>query len=280
MFSVLILTLNEERNLPACLASAAGSDDIVVLDSGSTDATAAIAQAHGARVFTRVFDDFASQRNFAHRSIAFRHPWVFHLDADERLTPQLAAECAALGARNPPDADGYFTAPRMLFHGHWLRRCTDFPAWQARFVHAQRFEFVQSGHGQRESASMRMGYLRHTYDHEMVPDGVAEWLAKHRRYAREEAQHVIAHERLVSWRQLGDRDALCRRRALKALSHRLPCRPAARLVYQYVLRGGFLDGRHAWRYCRLLSAYERYVEDELRLLRQAPSSPASSPLSP
>ena len=280
MFSVLILTLNEERNLPACLASVAASDDLVVLDSGSTDRTAAIAHGHGARVFARAFDGFAAQRNYAHRTIAFRHPWVFHLDADERLTPALAAECAALCARDPSDIDGYFTAPRMLFQGRWLRRCTDFPAWQARFVHRQRFAFVQAGHGQRESEAMRMGYLQHTYEHEMVPNGSAEWLAKHRRYAREEAQHAARLAPIPVWRQLCSRDGLRRRRALKALSLRLPCRPVARLLYQYVLRGGFLDGRHAWEYCQLLSAYERYVDEALRAQRQPPSDAASSPLAP
>ena len=94
-FSVLILTLNEEADLPRCLESVAGCDDIVVLDSGSKDGTPEIARAAGARVFERTFDTFAGQRNFAQREIPFRHRWVFHLDADERFTPALMAECAA-----------------------------------------------------------------------------------------------------------------------------------------------------------------------------------------
>ena len=76
MYSAVILTLNEEKALPDCLASLAGCDDIVVLDSGSTDATVSIARAAGARVFTRPFDNFAGQHNFAQSDIAFRHPWV------------------------------------------------------------------------------------------------------------------------------------------------------------------------------------------------------------
>ena len=100
MFSVLVLTLNEERNLPRCLASVAGCDDLVVLDSGSTDGTVAIARTAGARVAARPFDNFAGQRNYAQREIAFRHPWVFHLDADEQFTPELFTECLARAA-NP-----------------------------------------------------------------------------------------------------------------------------------------------------------------------------------
>src|SRR5882672_10686274 len=110
MYSVLILTLNEERNLPRCLASVRGCDDIVVLDSGSTDRTAAIAHDAGARVFTRAFDDFAGQRNFAQREIPFRHPWVFHLDADEQFTPELMAECST---HTQSTQDGFLVAPKM-----------------------------------------------------------------------------------------------------------------------------------------------------------------------
>ncbi len=264
MFSVLILTLNEERNLPACLASVAGCDDIVVLDSGSTDRTAELARAAGARVFVHRFESFAHQRNHAHIAVDFRHPWVFHLDADERFTPALFDECAACPTDTP--LDGWWAAPKMLFQGRWLPHCTDYPAWQARFVRARGFEFVQAGHGQREAPLMRMGRLKENYLHEMMAGGEAEWLAKHRRYAREEA---AAHRAGggPGWRALFFPDALARRRALKKFSYRLPGRPALRFVYQYVLRRGFLDGAAGWRYCRLLARYEGFIADELHPMR-------------
>lgn len=264
MVSVVILTLNEEHNLPACLASIAGCDDIVVLDSGSTDRTAEIARAAGARVVTRRFDHFAGQRNFAQREIAFRHRWVFHLDADELMTPGLWQEC--LGAADAEDVDGFLVAPKMIFEGRWIPHCTDYPAYQARFVRAPEFTFVQAGHGQREAPGLRLRRLRHNYLHDLSRDGEAAWLEKHRRYAREEA---VAHHRqgaTARWRDLFSRDALVRRRALKQLSYGLPFRPAARFVYQYVLRGGFLDGRAGLKYCRLLTAYERFARDALREL--------------
>lgn len=259
MYSALVLTLNEERALPGCLASLRTCDDVVVLDSGSTDLTRALAEAAGARVFTHPFEDFAAQRNHAHATIPFRHPWVFHLDADERFTPELHAECAAW----PEDApfDGAFVAPRMLLDGVWVRHCTDFPAYQARFVRRDGFRWAQVGHGQREAPGQRMGTLRSSYDHEMLIHGEAAWLEKHQRYAREEVAH---HRRDAvalgsSLGHLFTRDPLRRRRALKRISYHLPARPLLRLVYQYVLRGGFLDGRAGWRMCRLLSRYERFT---------------------
>src|SRR5438046_3010644 len=118
MYSVLILTQNEERNLHHCLASIRGCDDIVVLDSGSDDRVAMIARDAGARVLTRAFDYFAGQRNHAQREIPFHHPWVFHLDADEQFTPELDAECQRASVRD--DLDGFLVAPRMLWEGRWI----------------------------------------------------------------------------------------------------------------------------------------------------------------
>jgi glycosyltransferase involved in cell wall biosynthesis len=266
MFSVLILTLNEERKLPGCLASVAGCDDVVLLDSGSTDGTLEVARNAGARVFSHPFDDFARQRNHAHDSISFRHPWVFHLDADEQMSAELRAECAAYRGDEP--LDGCYAAPRMLWEGKWIRHCTDYPAWQARFVKARSFRFVQAGHGQREAPDMRMGRLRANYLHNLSADGVDGWLEKHRRYAREEAEGFLTRPTRGAWRILRTGPPLERRRAFKHLSYHLPCRSVARFVYQYLLRGGFLDGGEGLRYCRLLARYEGFAVAEIRRLRK------------
>ena len=266
MFSVVILTLNEERSLPRCLATVQGCPDIVVLDSGSTDRTAEIAREAGARVFVRRFDDFAGQRNYAQREIPFRHPWVFHLDADEQMTPELMAECSAhIESAN----DGFLVAPKMMFQGRWIPHCTDFPTYQARFVRAPQFEFIQVGHGQREAPQMKLGKLDANYLHDLSAGGEEEWLAKHRRYARDEA---AAHLQATgpSPGGLFSSDRLRRRRALKRLSYSLPCRPALRFFYQYILKGGFLDGRPGRRYCQLVAQYERFAVAELRALRRTP----------
>jgi glycosyltransferase involved in cell wall biosynthesis len=267
MFSVLILTLNEEQKLPACLGSLDGCDDVVVLDSGSTDRTTEIAQSGGARVFVNAFEDFAQQRNFASRAIDFRHRWVFHLDADEQLTPELRAECAAFDGSEP--VDGCYVAPRMLWEGRWIPRCTDFPAWQARFVKARGFEFVQAGHGQREAPHMRMEHLRANYLHDLSADGADGWMFKHQRYAMEEARAFLNGNSTMG-RQFGallSGPPLARRRALKHLSYHLPGRPALRFIYQYVLRGGFLEGGPGYRYCRLLARYEAFANLEICRLR-------------
>ncbi|HSI06979.1 MAG: glycosyltransferase family 2 protein [Rariglobus sp.] len=277
MISVVILTLNEEANLPSCLASTDGCDDVVVLDSGSIDATAAIARAAGARVFVNRFENFAQQRNHAHETIEFKHDWVFHLDADETLTPGLIAECAALAASPAAkDLDGAFAAPHMIFRGRWISRCTDFPAWQARFVHARRFRFIEAGHGQREAPGMRLARLQCPYSHNLSSQSEAEIRAKHARYARAEAAAFIATARPAAelWAALHGTDPLVRRRALKEASYHLPARGLLRFIYQYVLRGGFLDGPPGFAYCRLLAAYEQAISREISRLRHHHAFPA------
>lgn len=270
MVSVVILTLNEERDLPCCLASLDACDDIVVLDSGSTDRTCAIATEAHARVFTNPFKDFATQRNFAQREIPFRHHWVMHLDADEVMTPELWAECIAAAKADDDSVDGYWIAPKMMFHDHWIPHCTDYPAYQARLIHARRFRFIEVGHGQREAPDMRMRHLRANYLHDLTSGGDEEWLAKHRRYARAEAHEQLQQAGAGSLAELVSRDALVRRRALKRLSFKLPCRPWLRFVYQYGLRGGFLDGAAGWRYCQLLMRYEQFIDEARRELAHSP----------
>jgi glycosyltransferase involved in cell wall biosynthesis len=274
MFSVVILTLNEEKNLPACLASVRACDDIVVLDSGSTDQTHAIARAAGARVVVNRFENFGQQRNFAHTGIACRHEWVFHLDADETFTPDLFDECSRIGAQNPGVYDGFFVAPRMMFCGRWIPRCTDFPAYQARFAHAARFRFVQTGHGQREAPGMRLGKLSASYVHDLSAQSEAELLEKHRRYARQEAAAFLARaaDPAPLVRRIRSADPLVRRRALKQLSHHLPARGLLRFCYQYVFRRGFLDGAPGLAYCRVMALYEHWVSQEIRRQRRAARS--------
>src|SRR4051812_39376653 len=103
--SALVLTRNEEKNLPSCLESLSFCDDILVLDSGSTDRTVEIAGCYGARVLLRPFDNFANQRNFGLEQGRFRHEWILHLDADEVLTRDFVVELDKLFP--PPDICGY-----------------------------------------------------------------------------------------------------------------------------------------------------------------------------
>jgi len=266
--SVLILTLNESGNIARCMNAVAWSDDIVVLDSFSTDETPVRAAALGARVHQRAFDTFADQRNYAIDAIGFRHDWVLHLDADEVVTDELRNEIAEVIQRDRYAA--YRIASKLMFMGKWLRFSGMYPTYQVRLGRKDALRFQQVGHGQRETLeAARIGTLKAPYLHFGFSKGIADWIERHNRYSSDEARQglrVLQENRvgLAGLFSLGD--PVRRRRALKQLSVRLPCRPMLRFLYMYFLRLGFLDGRAGWVYCRLLAMYEYWTVLKMREL--------------
>lgn len=268
MISFLVLTLNEEQNLPRCLASVQWAEDMLVLDSFSTDRTVEIARQAGARVLQRRFDDFAGQRNFGLQQGGLKHDWVLHLDADEVVTPELKGEL--LKVVKAADKDAYRVASKMMFQDRWLKYSGMFPTYQVRLGRKDKLAFAQVGHGQRETlAAERVGTLREPLLHYSFSKGMVDWIEKHRRYANDEAGHFVNQlaGEAVDWRGLFG-DAMRRRRALKHLAFYLPARPALRFLYMYGLRRGFLDGRPGLEYCRLLSCYERMITENIRERRR------------
>ncbi len=287
--SILLLTYNEAANLPACLDALAWCDDILVVDSGSTDETVAIARRRGARILTRPFDNFAGQRNYGLEHGGFRHEWVLHLDADEIVTEEFAA---ALDSLEPePGVDAYNVPFKTIFFGKWLRHAGMWPAYQARLGHRERLRFVQVGHGQREDLPPeRVGAFPVALLHYSFSHGLKRWLDKHVRYALDEAGELDDQRRAKGalGAALLGRDRLARRRAAKQLAARLPLflRPAARFAYIYVVRRGFLDGRAGFLYAFMLSTYEAMIailaseRDSERLSNRPPRAAAAASLPP
>lgn len=257
MFSVLILTKDEEVNVGACMASVAWCDDVVVLDSLSGDGTVTIARAGGARVLERAFYDFAGQRNFGLDEIDFKHPWVFHLDADERFNEELRAECERVIALDKRSA--YFVPNRIIFMDKWIRRCTQYPYPQVRLLKIGEVRFAESGHGQKEDRAQRgVGHINVPYDHFNFSKGVEDWLEKHEVYARKEAE-LLSKDEPRPLREIFSKDEMIKKRAVKSWFARMPLRPWIKFVYLYVLKLGFLDGYAGWVYCRLQMRYEAMI---------------------
>jgi len=259
MISVLILTLNEEINIGDCLDSVAWADDVLVLDSGSDDRTVETAETKGARVMCRPFDDFASQRNYGLQEGNLRHDWVLHLDADERVSPELRRELQREARRHAHDA---FRVPsKLMFQGRWLKHAGMYPTYQVRFGRRDALRFTQVGHGQRGNLSAeQVGTLDEPLLHYAFSKGVADWVDRHNRYSTDEAKHASESKAdSVDWSALVSGDPQARRRALKDLSYRLPFRPLLRFLYVYVWELGVLDGRPGFDYAVLLSFYEYLI---------------------
>lgn len=268
--SVLIMTIDEEVNLPACLDSVAWSDDIVVLDSFSTDRTLEIARAAGARVYQHEYVNELSQRRYGLKQIEFKHPWVYIPDADEITPPELRDEMLRI-AGDPHRAEGVFRCRfKVFFMGRWLRYSSLYPTWVVRLVRPDRIEFEReiNCHWIVDGPE---GRLQNHFVHYSFNKGMNWWFEKHNRYSLHEAReslNSLQSERVDWWGIAGTADLVRRRRALKALSFRLPGRPFLRFLYMYLLRRGFLDGWPGYVYCRLLASYEFMIVVKMAEIRR------------
>jgi glycosyltransferase involved in cell wall biosynthesis len=273
MISVLILTRNEEHDLPGCLASVAWSDDVRVLDSLSDDRTVEIAERHGATVHQRRFDNYAAQRNAGLHELPWRHPWVLILDADERIPAALAAEMRDFAAAPPAGVTAARMRRRDFLFDRWLAHCQMSPFY-IRLVmprHA-RYEREVNEVLRVEGA---VHDLREPFDHYPFSKGMAHWIAKHNTYSTMEARCVIDSRRgavpFSPRLAFTARDFNERRFHQKELFYRMPARPLVKFLYLYVVRRGFLDGRAGFTYAMLQSVYEWFIVLKTRELAAAES---------
>lgn len=268
MISILIFTKNEQQDLPACLAAVAWSDDVHVLDSFSTDATVQIAREAGARVTQRVFDNWAAQQNFAARQLRFKHPWVLHLDADERVPAALAEELRRFDVN---DRHAAFRIRRrdFFFDGSWLKYVQVTP-WYVRLFRPEKIRYERLVH-QVAVVDGEIGELTQPFDHYPFSKGIGFWLERHVRYAATEAKMLVeANREPGSWRTaLFGADFHQRRVHQKRLFYGLPFRPLVKFLYLLVWRRGFLDGRAGISYAFLLAIYEYFIVLHTRELQLA-----------
>lgn len=262
--SVLILTFNEEINIAACLDSVAWSDDIVVLDSYSSDTTESITHRYGVRFEQRAFDNYAAQRNFGLNSIPFKHPWVLMVDADERVTPELAAEIREAVARTEDDIVLYRFRRKDYLLGRWIRRSGGYPTWFGRLMKIGRVR-IEREINEEYIADGKVGLLQEHLIHYPFNKGFAAWFEKHNRYSSMEARLKVSEpsRKRFFWDDFLSRDPAQRRVAIKCIVYSLPGRPVIMFVALYLLRGGFLDGRAGLVFCLLRSIYEFMIDCKL-----------------
>jgi glycosyltransferase involved in cell wall biosynthesis len=267
--TAMIFTLDEEMHLPSCLASLAWCDDVIVVDSYSSDGTVRIASGAGARVFQRKFDGFGTQRNWALEQTGPRHPWVLILDADERVPPEMVDELRSLLPSIPERFAAFRVARRFYFWGCWLRYSSLYPTYVVRLVRAGRVRYVNRGHAESQVVDGDVGQLRTDLIDENRK-GMEEWFERQNRYSSRDAEYELDIEQSV-WRvsQLWDADPLVRRAGLKRLAAAMPGRPVWYFLYSYVVRGGFLDGKVGLVFCIMKAMYQLLVAAKKHELRMA-----------
>jgi len=285
--SVLLPVKNEAANLRDCLATVSFAQEMVVVDSGSTDGTQVIAEAAGARVVQFAWNGkLPRKKNWALENIPWQHEWVLIIDADERITLELEREIREAIRR--PDVDGFYLNRRFWFLDGWINHCGYFPSWNLRLFRHRlgRYEQIEvaenipSGDNEVHEHVLLNGraeYLSAPMEHYAFPD-IATFVEKHDRYSWWEA---AAFTQLNSTREKTLRatpfgTALERKRWLRKVATIAPFRPSLRFLYHYLWRQGFRDGYRGWVLCRLLARYERMIViKERELTKQAIKSAVS-----
>ena len=218
--SLVIITRDAAHELADCLASAAFAAETIVVDSGSRDDTAALAARSGARVIEHAWEGFGPQKNFAVAQA--RHDWVLCLDADERVTPELAAAIRAQFISGPPAAEAFLITRRNRFLGRWLAHGEGYPDWNIRLFDRRRARWSDDLVHEKVVANGRVERLRGDLLHASA-ESIDAYIAKQNRYTTMQAAAMHARGERASAAQM-------------ALS------PAARFLRFYVFRLGFLDG--------------------------------------
>ncbi len=246
LLTVIVLTKDEEANLPGLLASVVGLPcRIAVVDSGSSDRTIAIAKAAGCEVVEHPFENYAAQRNWAFDHLTITTPWVLCLDADERLTPELCEEIGRLAAQAAQPCVGYMMKKRTLFMGRWLRHGGQYPAWHLRLARAGRIRCENRLYDQHFVVDGAVGRLKNDYI-DILTDNLTSWTDRHNRWATLEAAELMSSTQhsQVQARLSGtpiERKRFLRMRVYRAFP--LFLRPFLLFLFDYIFRLGFLDGR-------------------------------------
>jgi glycosyltransferase involved in cell wall biosynthesis len=223
--SVCIITLNEEANIERTLKSVESiAEEIIVVDSGSTDATVTLAKAHGARVFPEPWQGFARQKNSALAKATC--DWILSLDADEEVSPELAASIKTLlNAPQPPQFLGYTMNRRNLYMKRWLKHSGYYPDPKLRLIRRGAAEFeLRAVHEDMKMAGP-LGHLQGDLLHHAYPT-LENFIEHANRYSSLGAQMVVEAKGRVGFSFIN-----------------IVLRPLVRFLYTYIFRLGFRDGR-------------------------------------
>ena len=263
--SVILLTMNEELNLPNCLESLRELEaEIFVVDSGSTDRTLDIAKSAAARIFHHPFDHYGAQRNWAQENLPVSSEWVLHLDADERLTPELVTEINQVLQNPPDDIDGFMLRKRTIFMGRWIRHGGHYPSYHLRLFRRKCGSCEDRLYDQHFLVDGNVLQLKHDYL-DIVASNLGSWTLRHSKWAQLEAQEILRSERNDNRVRPDPRgNPIEKKRWLREgvyLRGPLFARAFLYWVYRYVFRLGFLDGKEGLIFHFLQGCWFRFLVD-------------------
>jgi glycosyltransferase involved in cell wall biosynthesis len=264
--TVIVLTFNEETILNKCLSALDFVDEIIVFDSYSTDNTLKIAMQHNTKIVQRTFDNYASQRNAALKEVSKTSEWILMVDADEIVTPELKEEIKNnIATQN--DLTMYRVRRKDMFQNKWIKQSSGYPTWFPRLF-KKGCVTVEREINEEYITTGQEGLLKEHLIHYPFNKGLTWWFDKHNRYSEMEARKMVEEiKEPLSLRWFFSQDPVLRRKAQKRLSYRLPFRPFFVFLAFYVLKGGFINGKAGYTFCKLRQIYEGMIDikfDELK----------------
>ncbi len=270
---VIIPVKNEAKNLPFALQSVVEwADKVWVIDSESTDETCAIAEEAGAEVVVQPWLGHAKQKNWAIQNLDIKADWVFILDADEAILPELKAELLAIAAQPIESVpESAFNINRyFIFLGKRIRHCGYYPSWNVRFFKQGKALYEEREVHEHMVVQGAIGKLQGHMEH-YDRRGLEVYMAKHNRYSTLEAKEILTQiekrDETIDASLFGT--AQQRRRWIKQhIYPKLPAKWLCRFFWMYILRLGFLDGLTGLRFCLFISSYELLISLKMIELKQ------------
>jgi glycosyltransferase involved in cell wall biosynthesis len=277
---VIIPVKNEEINLPYALASVKEwADTVWVVDCGSTDRTVEIAKEAGAVVVEKEWLGYAKQKNWAIDNLELQADWIFFLDADEAILPELKEELVSIASTPIDDVkESAFNINRyFIFLGKRIRHCGYYPSWNVRFFKRDKARYEEREVHEHMVVDGITGELKGHMEH-WDRRGLEPYMAKHNHYSTLEAKEILKQsntaDETIDASLLGT--AQQRRRWIKRHVYpKLPARWLFRFFWMYILRFGFLDGITGLRFCLFISSYELLISLKTVELQQAEDSHVS-----
>jgi len=250
---IIILTFNEEKNIGDCLQSAAAlKANVYIVDSGSTDTTLTICQRYTQNIFSHPFENYAAQRNWALDNLPLTSTWVLNLDADHRVTPELAAQLNNI-FNNPVDSvtNGFLISRRTLFMGKWIKHGGHYPTYHANLFRRGFGHCEEKLYDQHFKVTGKTQVLK-TDIIDVITDSLTSFIARHNHWATLEAQYLVRQQnapviddngKLVHPQLFGN--PMERRRYMKKRYESFPLfiRPVIYFTIRYFIKLGFLDGK-------------------------------------
>jgi len=262
--SVFIITYNEEIDIQQCLDSVQWSNDVIILDSFSTDKTLSIAHTFkNVHTFQKKFENYSNQRNHGLKNLKFKNPWVLILDADETCSNELKEELLSKEFQSNKEAIVYSLRRKTFFANKWLKHNSMYNVWIDRLVKPQEVSFYGKVHEKLHYDGVSKK-LSSDINHYPFSKGLDHWIARRNRFSSLSAEEELKYGYKIEIKNAYSTNPVKFRQFLNAIYRKMPFRWMIFFIYNFFIKFSFLDGRRGIYYVLLESYYEFLIVSKIK----------------